>query len=146
MSLGINLSYLYFYHFSFWFLGKKKYMSKYVLYFELIKTLQRLFNHWCCSLKSRLSYDNPWLHLGVRPHLGIITVQFKHLPSSPLPLIYLSINSTFNRPAVDGNISLFVPERVTLSNTDHFLDQIQAGNAFCDGMFNLQGQELSVSR
>ena len=69
----------------------------------------------------------------------------KHHPSSQCSL-YLGINSTFDRPAVDGNIGLFVPKRVTLGNTYHFLDQVQASDAFCDGMLNLQGQDLPVSR
>lgn len=66
-------------------------------------------------------------------------------PSSP-PSWYLSINPTLHRPAVDGNISLSVPERVALGNPDHFLDQVQACDAFCDGMFHLQGQKLVLVR
>lgn len=58
------------------------------------------------------------------------------LPAS----LYLGINPTLDCPAVDGDISLFVPERVALGNTDHFLDQVQAGNAFCDGVLHLQGR------
>lgn len=69
-----------------------------------------------------------------------------HHASSEHHSFYLSINPTFNCPAVDGNISLCVPERVTLGNTDHFLDQVQASNAFCDRMLHLQGQYLPVNR
>ena len=76
--------------------------------------------------------------------------EHKHHPSSHHPSsqcsLYLGINSTFDRPAIDGNISLFVPKRVTLGNTYHFLDQVQASDAFCDGMLNLQGQDLPISR
>lgn len=58
--------------------------------------------------------------------------------------IYLCIHSAFYCPAIDGNISLLVAKWVTLGNADHFLDQVQASNAFSDRMLNLQGHKLTV--
>lgn len=53
----------------------------------------------------------------------------------------LSIHTALNRPAIYGNLFLFVLEFVTLSNTDHLLHEVQASYTFCDGMLHLKSQQ-----
>ena len=48
-----------------------------------------------------------------------------------------SVDSRFDGPAMYFNITLFNRKWMAFSNSDHFLNNINASDAFCYGMFHL---------
>lgn len=56
-------------------------------------------------------------------------------------MVYLSIDSALDGPAIYGYVRLFVLELVALCDADHLLHQIQSCDTLSDGMLHLREKD-----